>query len=65
MGLSVKQEVKTEVGYVDILLNDKIILEIAGNVHYLNDLLDLKISYKKRLAKLWGYNFIILRDVDF
>lgn len=55
MGLNVKQEVKTEVGYVDVLLNDKIILEIAGNVHYLNDLLDLKISYKKWLAEIYGY----------
>ena len=53
--MDIKQEYKTECGYVDILIDDKTILEIAGNVHYLKDSLDLKIGLKRKLALIFGY----------
>lgn len=55
----------TEVGFVDLMIGNHVIIEILGNIHFLNNEYDLKIQYHKKMANYWGYEYLVVIDYEF
>ena len=55
MQIDAQEEMKSFIGVMDIIIKDKLIIELNGNVHYYKNREDLKTFNKRYKAKLLGY----------
>ena len=55
MQIDAQEEMKSFIGVMDIIIKDKLIIELNGNVHYYKNREDLKTFNKRYKAKLFGY----------
>lgn len=62
MGFKVENEKFTHLGSIDIVLNERIYVEIMGEIHYFNGKLDWKIKRLMKTAELYGNRMILIRD---
>ena len=64
-GIEYESEVSFGLGFQDLMIKPNIIIEIAGNVHFFNQKVDLKLQSNLKLFKKMGYQYIIINDYEF
>lgn len=52
-------------GYTDFIVNNSVYIEIAGNIHYMDDQLDLRTQLYRKVAEKIGIKYIVIRDKDY
>lgn len=65
LGIEFEAEVNFGLGSQDLIIKPNIIIEIAGNVHFFNGEVDLKIQSNTKIFNKMGYEYVIINDYDF
>ena len=65
MGKKVEMEKQFDFGNVDLFIDNEMIIEVLGKVHFFEEKIDLNSQFKKIISEKIGYKFFFVSEYDY